>query len=395
MAPRVAVLAAAGLAAALVLLPVVWPYVQSARAQGLARELPEGVDVQHYLSTSPTNLIYGPMGAEVRRQQRGPHFVGLIALGLAVLAVGAWLLRRGRGRAEAWLPARVWVPAAAALALLLVALSLGRDVVAFGHRLGPGPYRLLYDWVPGFRLVRIPERLGLLAMLFFALLVARGLSLLRAARLPLVAAVLAAAVPLEHLSPLPFTEQVPVGRAVPAVYAWLGHDGARALAELPVRGEGLVREETLEMYFSTYHWKPIIEGYTAYPSLLTRVLRRLAAQFPSDASRQAFQRIGVDTVVVHQGRPVGQELYARLPGAVAAGVLRREVRFAGPSARLYESDADGSSLVAASLASAPFPAGIGGATPQLLAGGGRSGAGDGDRRRQTSHASLPATSSSR
>jgi hypothetical protein len=253
----------------------------------------------------------------------------------------------------------VWVPAAAALALVLVALSLGRDVMVIGHRFGPGPYRLLYDWVPGFRRVRIPERLGLLAMLFVALLVARGLSLLRAAHLPLVAAVLAALVPLEHLSPLPFTEQVPVGRAVPAVYSWLGQDHARAVAELPVRGEGLVREETLEMYFSTYHWKPIIEGYTAYPALLTRVLRRLAAQFPSDASRQAFQRIGVDTVLVHQGRPVGQELYTRLPEAVAAGFLRREARFAGPGARLYDSEADEvyRILDAPSLASAPFPAG--------------------------------------
>jgi len=360
VAPRLGLLAAAGLGAALLLTPLLWPYVQSARAHGLARELPEGIDAEHYLSTAPTNLIYGPMGAEVRRQQRGPHFVGLFALGLAALAVGAWLLRRGPAdRADAWLPARVWLPAAAALALLLVALSLGRDILAFGHRLGPGPYRLLYDWVPGFRLVRIPERLGLLAMLFVALLVGRGLSLVRAARLPLVAALLAAAVPLEHLSPLPFTEQVPVGRAVPAVYSWLARDRARALAELPVRGEGLVREETVEMYFSTYHWKPIIEGYTAYPSLLTRVLRRLAAQFPSDASLQAFRRIGVDTVVVHQGRPVGQELCARLPSAVAAGLLSREARFAGAGARLYDSDADEVYRILGAPAAppAPFPAG--------------------------------------
>src|SRR5437773_673640 len=75
IAPRVAVLATAALAAAVVLLPLVWPYVQSARVHRLSRELPEGVDAQHYLSTAPTNLIYGALGAEVRRQQRGPHFV--------------------------------------------------------------------------------------------------------------------------------------------------------------------------------------------------------------------------------------------------------------------------------------------------------------------------------
>jgi hypothetical protein len=386
VASRLPVLAAAGLAAALTLSPLLWPYVRAARAQGLSRELPEGIDVQHYLSTAPTNLIYGPMGAEVRRQQRGPHFVGLLALGLAGLAVGAWLLRRGPADAPgAWLPARVWVPAAAAMALLLVALSLGRDVVAFGHRLGPGPYRLLYDWVPGFQLVRIPERFSLLAMLFVALLVGRGLMVVRSAGLPGVVAFLAVVVPLEHISPVTDAEHVPVGRNVPAVYSWLAHDSARALAELPIRGEGLVRVETLEMYFSTYHWKPIITGYTAYASLLTRVVRRLAAQFPSDASLQAFQRIGVDTVVVHHGRPLaselwpplrgtpkekqlafarllhlsGQDLYARLPEAITGGLLRREARFTGPSAHLYESDADEVYRIvhAPFRAPAPFPTG--------------------------------------
>ena len=101
-------------------------------------------------------------------------------------------------------PQRTWVPAAAALAALLVALSLGREMVVFGHNLGPGPYRLLHLAVPGFQYIRIPERLGLLAMLFVALLSGARPDFLRAARArPLAAAALAlaAAVPLEHLSP--------------------------------------------------------------------------------------------------------------------------------------------------------------------------------------------------
>src|SRR5439155_26979993 len=101
------------------------------------------------------------------------------------------------------LPARHWTPAAALLGSAFVLLSLGRDVVAFGHRLGPGPYRLLYSFVPGFQYLRIPERFGLLAMLFVALLAAQGLIVLDAARLPVVAVVLAALVPVDHLSLAP------------------------------------------------------------------------------------------------------------------------------------------------------------------------------------------------
>ena len=43
---------------------------------------------------------------------------------------------------------------------------------------------------------------------------------------------------------------MPVAHRVPEVYRWLAANPAGAVAEVPVHGEGLVREETLEMYFS-------------------------------------------------------------------------------------------------------------------------------------------------
>jgi hypothetical protein len=194
---------------------------------------------------------------------------------------------------------------------------------------------------------------------------------------------LAALVPLEHVGKLPVSERVPVGHRIPEVYGWIAAHPAAALAEVPVHGEGLVREETLEMYFSAYHWKPIIHGYTAYPPLLTRHLRRMAAEFPSPASLHALQRVGVDTVVVHHGRPLGsdlarrlrdtaqvesfpallrlvdQDLYDRLPAAVAAGRVRLEARFEGPPARLFRSSADEVYRIApqAPMPAAPFPTG--------------------------------------
>jgi hypothetical protein len=372
--PRLPVLLAAAAVAALLFAPIAVPYVRAAREQGYVRGLPVGIDLQHYVSTAPYNFIYGAIGADVRLQQRGPHFVGFVSLALAAFALGAWLVRRDREQA--------WVPAAAALALLFVVLSLGRDIVVFGHHVGPGPYRLLHRFVPGFQLVRIPERLSLLAMLFVALLVARALGLVRPRPLALV---LAALVPLEHLSRLSASERVPVGRRVPEVYRWLAAQPVVALAEVPIHGEGLVREETLEMYFSAYHFRRLIHGYTAYPPLLTRVLRRVAAQFPWDGALAIFQRLGIDTVVVHHGRPLGEDLalrlrdtrqrdpetlaqslrrarldlYDRLPAAVAAGAIRREARFEGPAARLYESTADEVYRIvsAPALEPAAFPTG--------------------------------------
>src|SRR3989442_1433830 len=145
----------------------------------------------------PGNLLYGLIGPHARVQQSGPHFIGFFAVAVAAIGLGGSILRRG---GEGLLPARLWTAAAAALAALFVLLSLGRDLIAFGQRIGPGPYRLLYSFVPGFQYLRIPERFGLLAMLFVALLVAQALTLIEAARLRVTALILAAVIPAEHLS---------------------------------------------------------------------------------------------------------------------------------------------------------------------------------------------------
>jgi hypothetical protein len=360
---RLAPLALASVVAAALYAPVAAPYLRVGRAHTLGRELPEGVDLRHFAATLPTNLLYGEIAGPVRLQQKAAHFVGFVSLGLAALALLAWMRRRGettRDDAAPPLPPRVYVPGAAVLAVLFVALALGRDLVVFGHGLGPGPYRLLYRFVPGFQLVRIPERLALLAMLFVAILAGRALTLL-ARRLPRgIVLVVAALVPLEHLSPLPLVEHVPVGRDVPTVYRWLAQHPVRAVAEVPIHGEGLVRKETLEAYFSTYHWRPIIHGYTAYPLLVTKVLRRIAGEFPAEVALQGLERVGVDTVVAHLGRDdTPPALAPALAHAVAQGRIERVVRFEGGEGRAFEGTADEVYRIrhAPPLAPAPLPAG--------------------------------------
>ena len=333
-------------AAALLFLPVTVVYYRMAKSQGFHRELPEGVDLGHYVSTAPGNLLYGPIGPHVQPQQKGPHFIGFAALALA--AIG--LLGSGRRRDGDLLPARHWTPAAALLAGAFVLLSLGRDVVAFGHRLGPGPYRLLYSFVPGFQYLRIPERFGLLAMLFVALLVAQGLTVLEAARLPVVAVVLAALVPVEHLSLATLATAVPVGDDVPPVYRWLATQPVHALAEVPTYGEHSFRRETWEMYYSTYHFQPIVHGYTAYPTRESVRLRECALGVPEEQALDCLESWRVDTLIVHypppgtslRENPALEELVGRPPHSFyrgiaareAGGSLQRLASFEGPRSRI-------------------------------------------------------------
>jgi hypothetical protein len=319
------------LAAGFLFLPIVLPYAAAARTYNYAREPPVGIDLEHYVSTPRGNLLYGPIGTPVTLQQRGPHFVGFFSLALSAVAVAALRRRRRDEDPGGIVPVRLWVPLAAGLALVFVVLSLGRDLTVFGQPLGVGPYRLLHA-LPVFEYIRIPERLSLVAMLFIALLVARGLALVKQ-EFRLLAGLLAMLVPLEHLSVMPVSERVPVGAQVPEVYRWLATEPVKALAEVPIHGEGLVRKESLEEYFSTYHWKPIIHGYVSYPPLLSKVLRRAAADFPSERSLQTFDRVGVDTVVVHRGRPGASALEGAITEAMANGRLTRIARFETQSTR--------------------------------------------------------------
>ena len=353
--PRVLRLALPGAVAALAFLPVAWPYVQAARAHGFDRDVPAGVDLGHYVSTPATNLVYGAIGMPVRVQQQGPHFVGFVTLALALLALGG--LARAEEADGGWFGPRQWVPASALLALLLVALSLGRDVLVFGREIGPGPYRLLHHFVPGFSFIRIPERLALPALLFLALLAGRGLDLLWRRAAPAAALIVGLAAPVEHLGAVALTERVPVGGARPEVYRFLAAEPVRALAELPVHGESLVRKETLEEYFSLVHRHPIIHGYVSYPPLVSALLRHLAARAPEAAALSGLARAGVDTLVVHAGR--APDLDARVAQAVGAGLLARRARFAGDAARVYEGTADEVYRIVSPpvVAAATFPAG--------------------------------------
>ena len=121
------------------------------------------------------------------------------------------------------------------------------------------------------------------------------------------------------------------------------------------------------MYFSAYHWKPIIHGYTAYPPLLSRRAaargravpvrhraagaRAASASTPSscttggrwacDLARRLRDTGSAIPTTFHRLLQLAElDLFDRLPGAVAAGRIERLARFEGAPARLYQSTAD-------------------------------------------------------
>ncbi|MBX6341985.1 MAG: hypothetical protein IRY97_05960, partial [Thermomicrobiaceae bacterium] len=134
--------AAACAVAAALLLPTLLPYQRVHDDLGIERTKQEvmmwrakGWD---YLAVAPSNRLYGDrLGRAHHRDLERDLFPGVVLLGLAIVG----LLHRRLGW-ERWM--------LFALTALSVLMTLGLYAQIGEHRI-PLPYRLVYDYVPGFR----------------------------------------------------------------------------------------------------------------------------------------------------------------------------------------------------------------------------------------------------
>ena len=302
---------AAGVAVALMGLTML-PYLR-VRDLGLIQSYGEGnvpLGLAPYFSTRPV-LEY--------LQHRGPGWVGY---GLAVVALlPPW--RRGRR----------W-PLVIGLAVAVVA-----TVAAFGPspflngRTYWSPYALLLAWVPGFSSIRLPNRFVAIAQEGFALLAGLGVARLLDRRPAWVAWPAAAAIVLATLvsfgpyAPLPI-HQEPAGAKVPGAYRWLGvHGEGRVLFEVPT---GDFAVQSRRQYLSSYHWLPIVDGYSGYWPGTSAYLHWVARGLPAAASLQDLvDWVDVGWILVHlDGLPAfarAQWAQPLPPGLARVGVWGDDV----------------------------------------------------------------------
>ncbi len=194
------------------------------------------------------------------------------------------------------------------LILLLAAalLSLGPTVRVAGRVLFPGPYRLLYKCVPGFTALRVPARFAVLVMLalalFSALALARFLGRLSA---PAVRAAAVSALSLLVLAesvmlPLPLAP-VRTGGDIPDVYhavRELPADAALVEAPMP-ESDAEEYREALPMYYSGFHRKKIVNGYSGYGPPGYRIVREAMEGFPSPEVFGLLRDLEVTHVLIH------------------------------------------------------------------------------------------------
>ncbi|MEN8183232.1 MAG: hypothetical protein ABFS46_11940, partial [Myxococcota bacterium] len=315
------------------------PYL-GRRARG---ELPSALDPELPMRTlggtwaelSPTlGTAWGQSGSASDPSYAIPLLV-VVLLVLVPLAVAAPVDPPSRGRTLRTLTVGL---VACLLSGFVLSLGTGLEVGGEVRRM---PGWLFWDWVPGFSNLRAPQRWLILLGLAAPLLAGFSLAWLERRFLPAGAPrwlVAGATLALFAFVLLP--------RPLPVRAAFEDEESVRKVAEAlrslppgpvvelpwPVDSLGTNLVDTRYQLASTLHWRPILNGSTAYPHPSTAFQRRIAQRLPDPVAVETLRRTaGLRWIVLHGE---GGEALLEWDEAVARGQLR--LAWSGPNARILE-----------------------------------------------------------
>ncbi|MGB8953271.1 MAG: discoidin domain-containing protein [Candidatus Aminicenantales bacterium] len=192
---------------------------------------------------------------------------------------------------------------------LVFGFYLGIFVLAFLFTLGPnGPYYLLYHYVPGFDGIRVASRFHIFVMFSLSLFAAFGLKeclpRLSLFKRRLISVVIPLLILAEYFSaPIPLYS-IPVKKQIPEVYQWLASKKGEAFAvieiPLPHPGKRVGSLECFRVYYSIYHWKNLVNGFSGYfPPLYNELCRRWL-ELPMEQNIRDLKKLGIRYMIFHQ-----------------------------------------------------------------------------------------------
>jgi hypothetical protein len=282
-----------------------------------------------WLSASSENRVWGSLTSGAREHVHSKNedvfFPGGLILLLALIGLAAPFYTR-----------RLRIGLAVGVVVCAV-FALGLGLTGAGY-----PYRLLYDYAPGWNGVRVPGRVFTLATLFLALLAGAGAQLL-AGRLGALLERARVRVSLTAAS-----AAVGVVLVIGIVGEGAGHM-AHPLVPQPARAEVGLPGPLLDLptdgaldrvwqYFSTNGFYKIPVGNSTFDMPSVDDLRGGMKNFPDQASVEKLRYYGIRTVVLHtvlpkELPPEHGAVIAEPPDQVAAaakpvaglGVTRRRV----------------------------------------------------------------------
>lgn len=216
------------------------------------------------------------------------YYLGFVPIALVAVAL-AWCFR-------APVHVRRVVGGLTICSAVAYLFSLGPTFQALGTEL-PGPYAIAQKLVPGFASMRVPSRFGLGVIFGVAALAGIGAAQLqRFARglRELCISVLFVGVVWEYgfLSRSLTVETIQVGEKLPVIYRVLAALPQGPVLEIPAPSGGLstIKMEAQRTFFSIFHRKPILNGYSGYRPPSYWLVMNLANALPQPRALELLQR---------------------------------------------------------------------------------------------------------
>lgn len=280
--PSLRALAAGGILAAALVLPAAAPYFAARESVG-ERPLDEikfySATPRNYLAAHSQNVVFGQLTQRLGGQER-ELFVGFFVPLLALIGL--------------------WPP----LSAPRIAYALGL-VMAFDLSLGLNGvvYPWLHAYAVPYRGLRVPARMAMVVGMGLAVLAGYGVARLCRSprRKPASAVALTAIIALVAIEYFSIPDLKRVQRVPPPVYDAISTPagaGRPVLLELPIIAPDILFEPVY-MYFSTFYWHTLANGYSGFSPPSYQRLLEAASKLPSPDALAELKRRSVTHVVVH------------------------------------------------------------------------------------------------
>jgi len=185
-------------------------------------------------------------------------------------------------------------------------LSFGPVIKCLGREIFDGPYLLLYKWMPGFGELRVPGRLVVIMMLGLSVLSGWGVKQLvdkprKKSIKIIVASIFGGLILIEYASIPMRLAPIKVGKDIPPIYFSVRKlPDTSALIELPMpksRRENF--REAIYVYYSIYHRKRLVNGYSGYSPPGYSNLMMTMEFFPYERAFEVLKNLKVEYVLLH------------------------------------------------------------------------------------------------